>query len=354
MTPDTRAFLRDLVLLLGLPALALAGLIAWWKPWTYRRALIMETASETREFHARKAGVRRATWRGLPVAAPDGYVLIVEDSLLEVIERSPVDTGTGSFAGHLALLVTTPERHARFRAGADNCGLNEGRCWADSAGGHRLDCHLAAGTPEPPLWWTPLTTCEAAAAGVTIAVNAPAPQAHLLWSTVAGALADVPEMPMQLTPQSGRLSARLFSNPQVGLPLTLFFDLDLPVEPFAFEGERQATSIRLEFIRLPVRDWRQLPGQTFRFPRNPAPGYIDGSVYLGTAHLPVDATEIRFGQVEGDRVPVVIELLVDFVDGGRPELGRLPLTWRTTVTFDATALDQVFRAAREQGAEVPA
>ena len=33
MTPDVKGFLRDLGLLLGLPVLAAAALLAWWQPW---------------------------------------------------------------------------------------------------------------------------------------------------------------------------------------------------------------------------------------------------------------------------------------------------------------------------------
>lgn len=154
---------------------------------------------------------------------------------------------------------------------------------------------------------------------------------------------------MELNPTIGTLTARLFSNEHVGLPLTLFFDIDLPVQPFEFDGEPQETSIRLEFIELPVRDWREIFGRTFRFPINPEPGYIDGSVYIGNVHNPVDVTQIRFAQASGSRVAIVADICVDFTYEGPCELGQLRREWATSLDFDESALDQVFRAASVRG-----
>ena len=154
---------------------------------------------------------------------------------------------------------------------------------------------------------------------------------------------------MELQPTVGTLTARLFSNEHIGLPLTLFFDIDLPVQPFEFNGEPQETSIRLEFIEIPVGDWREIFGQSFRFPINPEPGYIDGSVYIGNAHNPVDVRQIRFAQAAGNRVPIVADICVDFTQEGPPELGQLQREWVTTVEFDESALDQVFQEARVRG-----
>jgi hypothetical protein len=41
---------------------------------------------------------------------------------------------------------------------------------------------------------------------------------------------------------------------------------------------------------------------------NPKPGYIDGSVYIGHAHHPVDVTSIRFGAVGGNSVEAEFEM----------------------------------------------
>lgn len=57
------------------------------------------------------------------------------------------------------------------------------------------------------------------------------------------------------------------------------------------------TSIQLEAVNLPATAVEELARQTFTFPVNPVPGYIDASVYLGGSHNPVDVTTLRFGDL---------------------------------------------------------
>src|SRR4030088_2885308 len=104
-------------------------------------------------------------------------------------------------------------------------------------------------------------------------------------------------MPIDLVPTSGRMTARVFENTFTRLPPTLFFDIEIFLKPFEFEEDVEVeivnTSVRLDFIKFQVPDWRDLAGQEFHFPKNPQSGYIDGSIYLGGAHNPADATRIR-------------------------------------------------------------
>ena len=98
------------------------------------------------------------------------------------------------------------------------------------------------------------------------------------------------------------LPGRLVAEP-VGL------SIEIPLAPFTIDGEVVETSIFLGGVSLPTLDVLKLTGQTFSFPVNPKPGYIDGSVYVQHAHHPVDVNSIRFGNADGDSVEMELDLL---------------------------------------------
>jgi hypothetical protein len=183
-----RRFLRDLALILGLPAYLMAGLVAWWKPWDHRSHPIITLPYETREASARAAAVREATWHGLRVTVPEEYVILSQDSVIEVLEWEPPAYGNGTWGSHLAFLPLTTASRARFQQQAENCSLAPGRCWEEEVGAHRLTCQQAAGAPAPELWWTPLTICEVRDAGLWLALNAPEARRPEMWEIAHGVL----------------------------------------------------------------------------------------------------------------------------------------------------------------------
>jgi hypothetical protein len=77
------------------------------------------------------------------------------------------------------------------------------------------------------------------------------------------------------------------------------YDIELPLEPLEYNGQRVETSVSLSRIRFGVTAWRQVASREFRFPVNPTQGYIDGSVYLGGAHNPANVTRIKFKRGKG-------------------------------------------------------
>jgi len=155
---------------------------------------------------------------------------------------------------------------------------------------------------------------------------------------------------MELRPETGWLGAQLFENNPPGSPPSLFFGIEIPVAPFKYRRRTQTTEVRLDFISLPVSDWRDLGGREFAFPVNPEPGYIDGSLYLGNVHNPADTTLIRFGRFNESTLPARLEIRVDFTYEGPLELGVVSLDWSTELRFDAQELDRVFADARVRGA----
>ncbi len=120
----------------------------------------------------------------------------------------------------------------------------------------------------------------------------------------------------------------------------------MPIEEFEYEGEPQNTAVVLEFIEFGVEHWRDLEAQTFLFPKNPAEGHIDGSLYLGAAHNPVDVTEIRFGAFEDSQLTAEFRLEIDFTYEGPEELGVVSGNWSVDLEFDEAALGDCCREAQ--------
>lgn len=75
------------------------------------------------------------------------------------------------------------------------------------------------------------------------------------------------------------------------------FSIELPILPFIFEEEEVVTSIRLDRVDFKTANLNRLSGKTFEFPINPEPGYIDGTVYLGSIHNSVNVTKISFSKI---------------------------------------------------------
>jgi hypothetical protein len=146
------------------------------------------------------------------------------------------------------------------------------------------------------------------------------------------------------------MSARVFENPHIGLKPILFFDIEIPLEPFEFDGETQETAVELCFIEFAVPDWRQLEGREYAFPVNPEPGYIDGSLYLGGAYNPADTTRIRFGQLDGDSIHAEFDIVFDFEYEGPTELGQVEVRWALPLSIDAQQLDEAVAEAKSVGA----
>ena len=88
------------------------------------------------------------------------------------------------------------------------------------------------------------------------------------------------------------------------------YNIEVPIEKFILDDKTIATSLRLDFIRLPNKLETYI-GEKITFPVNPTEGYVDGSIYLRDAHNPVDVTEIHFLEMENNKLQV--ELTINFV-----------------------------------------
>jgi len=92
-----------------------------------------------------------------------------------------------------------------------------------------------------------------------------------------------------------------------------------------------STSLRLEFVNLPTADPSKLTGKEYRFPLNPASGYIDASIYIDSKHHPVDVTLLRFGAPSDDAIRLEIELEFVFEHEGLEDFSNTKWTCQTAV-----------------------
>jgi hypothetical protein len=139
-------------------------------------------------------------------------------------------------------------------------------------------------------------------------------------------------------PKSGQMRAHLFQNPHIRLAPTLFYDITIPLEPFdsGLEWEEQPvhTEFRLEFMKLPMKDWRDLDGKSFEVAQDDA----DGSIYLGSAHNPVNVRRIQFTRLGETTLRINCSLLCDFESERIADSVMLELT--TEVEFKGLMVER--------------
>ena len=106
---------------------------------------------------------------------------------------------------------------------------------------------------------------------------------------------------MKFVPKAGTFQAQVFDNPQIGYPPSLFYDLSIPIDLFdtglSYEADPVTTTFDLDFLKLPVPDWRTFDGQTFVLD---AAQSSDATINLGGFANPLGVLvgAIVFGVVE--------------------------------------------------------
>jgi hypothetical protein len=88
------------------------------------------------------------------------------------------------------------------------------------------------------------------------------------------------------------------------------YSIILPLEKFILDEEIVDTTLRFDRILFsePLENYI---GKKVSFPINPIEGYIDGSIYLRSAHNPIDISSIKFIKLENETLNA--ELTMDFV-----------------------------------------
>jgi len=106
--------------------------------------------------------------------------------------------------------------------------------------------------------------------------------------------------------------ARISQNPSTQIEPELTYDITIPLEPFDsgldHVSQPEATSFRLQYLKLPVRDWRSLDRRSFQIERDDQ----DCSIYIGVVHNPVEIESIKFTHFGGLRFRIDCVLLCCF------------------------------------------
>jgi len=124
----------------------------------------------------------------------------------------------------------------------------------------------------------------------------------------------------QIKPQKGEFTCNLWENSHIGLPLTLFYSIEIPLEPFDsghdYVEQPATTSIVIEWLKFfdPVtgqneRNWKYLLGREFLITFEDETG--EGSIYLGTEHCQFNSL-IKFLSISGTTFEIELTLNVAF------------------------------------------
>ena len=115
-----------------------------------------------------------------------------------------------------------------------------------------------------------------------------------------------------LVPSNGRIETLLFKNAFLGIPETLFYQIQVNFHPLIFKDETITPSAFLDSIKLNINQLTNLEGAIFEFPINPEQGCIDGSIYLFDVHNPFDVKRIKFATFENNTIKATLHYNVDF------------------------------------------
>jgi hypothetical protein len=145
--------------------------------------------------------------------------------------------------------------------------------------------------------------------------------------------------PDLIRPIGGVISAVIFENKHIGIPKTLFYNIQIDLKNMIISEDTIATVISLEFITMNIRSLKELENKSFDFPINPTDGYIDGSMYLFSAHNPFDVTRIEFGSISGNMIQATFYYSIDFEFEGTGYLKTKDLKLITSLKFGNLSID---------------
>lgn len=160
-----------------------------------------------------------------------------------------------------------------------------------------------------------------------------------------------------LRPTDGGITAQVFKNDRAGVPETLFWEISVDFAPVGFIEGPMPSSLAVDWIRLPVRDWRELSGLSVGDPGASVPHVArhiseplrpdtyEASFYI-LGHDMADRCRIAFGERTGASFRVSIEMDVDLLGygdngpDGRPDKQRVAVTVDTVLPFSGVKIDE--------------
>lgn len=101
--------------------------------------------------------------------------------------------------------------------------------------------------------------------------------------------------------------------------------ITIALQPFTLDDQPVDTAIHLGCIALDLREPRSHARRSHRFPTNPQPGYIDGSIYLLHRHVPLDVAALSFGTPGEHTLPARLAGMLVFSAAGMNDWRDTPL-----------------------------
>ena len=100
----------------------------------------------------------------------------------------------------------------------------------------------------------------------------------------------------------GQIYGHLFENRSVGIPRAVYWACTIEFAPLYIDGEDWPSSLLCEWIRWPIRDWRQLSGHMFTAAKDQT--HPEASLYLFAQHQPVTSIMLSLGHRHNERFNV--------------------------------------------------
>jgi hypothetical protein len=123
-----------------------------------------------------------------------------------------------------------------------------------------------------------------------------------------------------LKPLKGQFNCNLFENANIGLPLTLFYSIEIPLQTFYsghdYVSQPVDTSFVIAWIRftensheLQEKNWKKLVGKKFELTYDNETA--EGSIYLGTEHCQLNSA-IKFLSLNGTTFDIELQMAIEF------------------------------------------
>ena len=123
-----------------------------------------------------------------------------------------------------------------------------------------------------------------------------------------------------IEPINGQMSCNLWENSHINLPLTLYYSIEIPLQPFNsghdYVDQPTDTSIKIEWITFSdaqngqqEHNWKNLVGKQFNLSYDDETA--EGSIYLGTEHCKFNS-QINFLSLNGTTFDIELKMAVDF------------------------------------------
>jgi hypothetical protein len=135
----------------------------------------------------------------------------------------------------------------------------------------------------------------------------------------------------KLAASGGDIHCHLFENPRSGLARNIYWSITIDFQSIEYEGEDWQCSMTCEWLTWPLRDWRELGGQSLDL--SYGDGGSESSFYMWQ-HDSGKSTRLHIGSRTGNSFDVTMQMVVDFAGYRGPDRNPAMLVrGRATVPY---------------------